>query len=42
MQGNVHEPRRLAEELLPYLQRMLVDFAGEQQRRSLYDPAMVV
>ncbi|ABR81038.1 phage tail tape measure protein [Pseudomonas aeruginosa] len=42
VQGNVHEPRRLAEELLPYLQRMLADFAGEQQRRSLYDPAMVV
>ena len=25
VQGNVHEPQRLADELLPYLQRMLVD-----------------
>ena len=41
VQGNVHEPQRLADELLPYLQRMLVDFADERQRRSLYDPAMV-
>ena len=41
VQGNVHEPQRLADELLPYLQRMLVDFANERQRRSLYDPAMV-
>lgn len=41
VQGNVHEPQRLADELLPYLQRMLVDFADERQRRSLYDLAMV-
>ncbi|MGV8671265.1 hypothetical protein, partial [Pseudomonas aeruginosa] len=34
-------PQTLADELLPYLQRMLVDFADERQRSTIYDPAMV-
>ncbi|WP_407596996.1 phage tail tape measure protein [Pseudomonas aeruginosa] len=37
VQGDVKDPRQLAQELMPHLQRMFEDFSREQARRNLFD-----
>ncbi|MRV72263.1 hypothetical protein GJ700_11110 [Duganella sp. FT92W] len=37
VQGDVREPRRIAEELMPYLRQLFDQFQGQQQRSSLFD-----
>lgn len=37
VQGDVKDPRRVAEELMPYLQRQFEDYARQQQARQLSD-----
>jgi hypothetical protein len=37
VQGDVKDPRQLAQELMPHLLRMFEDFSREQVRRNLFD-----
>lgn len=41
VQGDVKDPRQLANELMPHLRRMFNDFQSTQARRALYDGAHV-
>lgn len=41
VQGDVKDPRQLAGELMPHLQRMFEEFRAQQQRGELFDAAHV-
>jgi hypothetical protein len=42
VQGDVREPRRIAEELMPHLRQLFDQFQGQQQRSSLFDAPLTV
>ncbi len=37
VQGDVKDPRQLAQEMMPYMRQMFEDFSREQARRNLFD-----
>lgn len=41
VEGDVKDPRRLAEELMPHMKRLLDQFAEKAARGDLFDPAHV-
>lgn len=41
VQGDVKDPRQLATELMPHLQRLFDDFKNRQARLDLFDAAHV-
>jgi hypothetical protein len=37
VQGDVKDPRQLAQEMMPYMRQLFEEFSREQARRNLFD-----